>query len=312
METEVEDQKSNKGCLALIGAGGMLAHMVRQVTPDFFRIVPFDLPGFDLTDRDEVLRTLGMVKPGIILNCAAYTNVDGCEENEELAFQVNGKGPAYLAEAARENDSTLVHISTDYVFDGTKKENYVEEDPPNPISVYGRSKLAGEMAISESGLKEFFIVRTSWLYGPRGKNFVEAIIHLAREQEEVRVVSDQFGSPTYTLDLAKAIFALLGHELCHRSPFQRQIHYGIYNFANEGSCSWHEFAEEIVAQIKTRGEEVRVNRVVPIRTEDYPFRARRPANSVFSKEKYCLATGLDIPHWRTSLKRYLSERSEGE
>lgn len=295
------------GRVALIGANGMLAGMVRRLAPPEYELLPFDLPQFDLSDRELVLKTLGAVAPQVIINCAAYTNVDGCETNEELATRVNGDGPGYLAEAAREIDADLVHISTDYVFDGRKKEPYAEEDAPNPLSAYGRSKLRGERAILESGLKSFFIVRTSWLYGPGGKNFVETIIRLAQEREELRIVADQVGSPTYTADLARAIFRLLGLESPHAS---RLTPYGIYHFANEGACSWHEFGEEIVAQLIRLGAPVKVQRILPIRTDQYPLPAMRPANSVFSKEKYRRATGADIPQWRESLNTYFQIRED--
>jgi dTDP-4-dehydrorhamnose reductase len=189
-----------------------------------------------------------------------------------------------------------VHISTDYVFDGRKGEPYREDDPPNPLSAYGRSKLAGEQAILKSGLESHFIIRTSWLYGPGGKNFVETIVRLAQEHEELRIVADQFGSPTFTLDLAQAIFRLLPTGA-----------FGVYHFADEGCCSWHEFAEAIVARLAQSGGSVKVRRVVPIRTEDYPLPAPRPANSVFSKDRYRQVTGAAIPGWSESLGLYFRQ-----
>jgi len=167
--------------LALVGASGMLAGMVQRLAPKNYDIAPLDLPDFDLADRVGVLSAMEKIRPDVIVNCAAYTNVDGCESNEEVALLVNGAGAGYLAEVAKELDATLVHISTDYVFDGTKKSPYAEEDTVNPKSAYGRTKLQGERAILESGLEKFFIVRTSWLYGPRGKNFVETILRLGEE-----------------------------------------------------------------------------------------------------------------------------------
>lgn len=282
--------------LALIGANGMLAGMVRQLAPSTCEILPFDLPGFDLTDRQQVGQVLGAAKPQVIVNCAAYTNVDGCETNEALAMRVNGDGPGYLADAARETGATLVHISTDYVFDGRKGEPYREDDPPNPLSVYGRSKLRGEQAILRSGLERYFIIRTSWLYGPGGKNFVETIARLAQEREELRVVADQFGSPTFTFDLAQAIFRLLATGA-----------YGIYHFADEGCCSWHGFAEAIVDRLAQSGAPVKARRVVPIRTDEYPLPAARPVNSVFAKDRYRQVTGAPIPAWPESLGLYFRQ-----
>jgi dTDP-4-dehydrorhamnose reductase len=252
----------------------------------------------------------------VIVNCAAYTNVDGCETNEETALLVNGRGPGHLAEAAKEFGATLVHVSTDYVFDGTKYSPYTEEDVTNPQSAYGRSKLLGEKAILESGLDKFFIVRTSWLYGPGGKNFVETIARLAKEREELRIVDDQVGSPTFTDDLARAIFNRL--ELGASPSFAKASAgrpvpppglYGIYHFADEGECSWYEFAEAIVAHLLRAGTPLQMKRILPIATHEYPLPAVRPVYSVFSKEKYRRATGATVPHWRESLEVYFRTRN---
>lgn len=283
--------------LVLVGSGGMLAGMVRSLAPNSCDIVPLDLPDFDLTDRRSVISAMELLRPEVIVNCAAYTNVDGCETNEEVALQVNAFGPGFLAEAAIMVDATLVHVSTDYVFDGQKNSPYIEEDPVNPQSVYGRTKLAGEKSILESGLKNFFIVRTSWLYGPGGKNFVETILRLAQEREELRVVADQVGNPTYTGDLAEAIFRLLA-----------DASFGIYHVSNRGTCSWYEFACEIVTEFVRRGGQVKVKKIVPIATEEYPLPATRPAYSVLSKDKYEAAVGVALPTWQISLSRYFDFR----
>lgn len=295
---------SVKNRLVLVGANGMLASMVRKVADDLWDVCPLDLPAFDMTDPAVVDDTLSRLQPQVIVNCAAYTNVDGCESEEPLATKVNGEGPGSLARAAKRLGATLVHISTDYVFDGRKTEPYVEGDATGPQSAYGRSKLAGELAIQESGLEKYFIVRTSWLYGPGGKNFVETIIRLAREREDLGIVADQVGSPTYTGDLAHAIFNLLGAEALHASG-----RYGIYHFSGEGQCSWHEFAQEIISLAKGRGEKLKVKAVRPIATEEYPLPAARPAYSVFSKDKIKRVTGMDVPHWRDSLAVYMDSRS---
>ena len=359
--------------LALIGALGMLAREVRERAERAgYSVVPYDLPGFDLTNGDQVLAEMERVRPEVIINCAAYTNVDGAETEEALATRVNGLGPGYLAEAAMAVGAVLVQISTDYVFDGCKSSPYLETDPVGPLSAYGRSKLAGEQAILASELERYFIVRTSWLYGPGGKNFVETIMRLAREREELRIVADQVGSPTYTGDLAEAIFRLLeiarDEEAVMKEPLRRgrdeeavtmgplrrsrdevavtmdplrrcrdevavtmdplrrcrdeenvtrhgffitsssSRSFGIYHFSNSGQCSWYEFASEIVAQLQRRGEALKVKRVVPIRTEEYPLPAPRPAYSIFSKEKYRLATGAEVPGWQDSLARYLNSK----
>lgn len=287
--------------LALIGGNGMLARKVRELAPSQYEVVGFDLPEFDLTDRAQVLAEMARLQPEVIINCAAFTNVDGCETQEELANRVNGAGPGYLAEAAQMVGAVLVHISTDYVFAGDKGSPYLETDPTGPLSAYGRSKLAGEEAIAASGLRRYFILRTSWLYGPGGKNFVETMLRLAAERDELRIVADQVGSPTYTGDLTQAIYHLL-------AGMERSGSYGLYHFSNLGETSWHGFAEEIVTQARHQGELLRVERVMPITTSDYPLPAPRPAYSVFSKAKYLAATGASIPDWRESISVYLRER----
>lgn len=285
--------------LALIGANGMLARKVRELAPVHFAVHGFDLPEFDLADECLVRSTLSVLQPAVIVNCAAYTDVDGCESASADAFRVNGEGPGVLARVARELGATLVHISTDYVFSGGGHTPYRETDPPDPRSVYGRSKLAGEEAIVASGLQRYFILRTSWLYGPGGKNFVETILRLAEEREELRVIADQVGTPTYTGDLATAIFNLL--ELEGRGE---AVPYGFYHFSNQGHCSWHSFAEAIVLLGRSCGLELKARRVTPITTAEYPLPAPRPAFSIFNKGRYLAATGKPIPAWQESLERY--------
>jgi dTDP-4-dehydrorhamnose reductase len=293
---------------ALIGAKGMLARMVQAAAPSNLLIQGFKRPEFDLTDADQVRRAMEEFRPRVIINCCAYTQVDRCENEEELATRVNGQGPGYLAAVARELDATLVHVSSDYVFPGSANRPYRENDVTGPVSAYGRSKLKGELAIRESGLEKYFIVRTSWLYGPWGKNFVESILRLAAEREELRIVADQVGRPTYTGDLAEAIFRLLDLEAPTAAPPVSQSLYGIYHFANQGQCSWHEFACEIVRMARQKGLPVKASRIEPIKSEQYPLPAKRPAYSVFDTGKYQRATGASIPSWLESLKTYFESR----
>lgn len=289
----------------LVGAKGMLAQMVARCAPPEYQIVPLDLPEFDLTDVALVEQTFQAEMPEIVINCAAFTQVDACETEEALAIRVNGDGPGHLARAALGIDATLVHISTDYVFDGLATTPYSETDPTAPQSAYGRSKLLGEEAIRQSGLEKYFIVRTSWLYGPGGKNFVETILRLAAERDELRVVADQVGGPTFTGDLAQGLFNLLARK---RTPQAANGLYGIYHFANSGQCSWHDFACEILAIAQERGLPTKAERIVAIRTEDYPLPARRPAYSVFNSKKYQSVTGASIPGWQVSLRTYFDIR----
>ena len=287
--------------VALLGANGMLAKMVRQRAPENYTFHLFDLPEFDVTDRAQVSETFARIKPDVVINCAAYTNVDGAETEKGLAMLVNGTAVGYLAEAASNIDATFVHISTDYVFDGMKLEPYNESDTCHPQSVYGQSKLLGEQSVDATGLTKYLIVRTSWLYGPGGDNFVETILRLAKEQEQLSIIDDQVGSPTYTADLADAIFNLLGLD---SSPW------GVYHFANEGECSWYEFACAIIEEANLQGIELKVRQIEPIPTEAYPLPAKRPGNSVFDKTKYRLLTKAAIPEWRDSLNSYFSARSQ--
>lgn len=276
----------------------MLAREMAAAASLNYQITAVDLPDFDMSDRRRVLAFVDAMKPGLIINCAAYTNVDGCENEQDLAEQVNGDAVGYLGEAAEKVGAVLVHISTDYVFDGSKSTPYTEEDSTNPQSAYGRSKLFGEQALLSSGLSRFYIVRTSWLYGPGGQNFVETIIRLSKERPELGIVADQIGSPTYTADLAAAILDLIDTS----SP------YGIYHYSNQGQCSWYEFSVKIVELARARGEFLKVETIKPIRTEDYPLPAERPKYSVFSKEKYQNATGRLVPSWEESLARYFELR----
>lgn len=298
-------QQSKPVRIALIGAGGMLAGAVKAAAPASTEVVGLDLPEFDLTRSDASGQLLAL-HPDILINCAAFTQVDRCEEEEETALRINGTAVGLLADAAKRLDATLVHISTDYVFAGDKGAPYVETDAPRPLSAYGRTKLAGEQALTTSGLQRYYLLRTSWLYGSGGPNFVETILRLAGERKQLRIVDDQIGSPTLTLDLATAIFRLLAID----DPAARAA-CGLYHFANRGQCSWYEFACAIVDTARQSGMALAVEEIVPITTADYPLPAARPACSVLATDKYRRATGADIPGWRESLTAYFMARGQG-
>jgi dTDP-4-dehydrorhamnose reductase len=243
----------------------------------------------DITNEEGVLAFISKVKPDVILHCAAYTNVDAAEENEDAAYQVNAAGTENLAKAAKLNGSKVMYISTDYVFDGTANEPYEVDEPTQPLGAYGRTKLAGEQLLQKH-LDEFFIVRTAWVFGVYGNNFVKTMIRLGKERGEVGVVHDQVGSPTYTVDLAKFMVELMETDK-----------YGIYHATNSGVCSWYEFAVEIFKQANMN---VTVN---PLTSDQFPRPAARPKYSVLSK-KMIEQQGLKpLRDWKEALAAYLAE-----
>ncbi len=235
-----------------------------------------------------------------IVNCAAYTAVDRAEDEEAAARALNAEGPENLGRLARRIGARVLHISTDYVFDGSGSRPYREDDPVAPLGAYGRTKAEGEARL-RAVAPESIIVRTAWLYGRHGPNFVATMLRLMREREELGVVADHVGSPTWARDLAKALVVILGAE---RAPE------GIYHYTNEGVTSWHGFAQAIEAEARARGLLPRPCRVLPITTAAYPTKARRPAYSVLSKEKSKAVFGLAIPVWEESLARHLAELAE--
>lgn len=270
----------------IIGAKGMLGH---ELAKTFLGWKPFlwDMDEIDITDEAQVNEKIGDLAPELIINAAAYTNVDACETNEAVATKVNGEAVGYLANVAAKLGATLVHYSTDYVFDGTKKEGYGESDTPNPINAYGRSKLAGEVAIQNVKLLNCYIVRTAWLYGLHGKNFVETMLSLADKGGQIKVVDDQVGSPTYAVDLAKAT----------RELVESKKPAGIYHRTNSGQTSWHGFAQEIFTIFK---KEVNLS---PCASSEYPLPAKRPAYSVLRNTKL-----PEMRSWQEGLRAYAQER----
>ncbi len=254
-----------------------------------------DVEELDITNLDQVKNILNKEKPEIIINVAAYTDVDGCETNRELAYNVNAIGPKNLAIAANEFNVKLLHISTDYVFDGINSKPYKEEDKTGPNSYYGETKLQAELFIDEN-MNNYFIIRTAWLYGFNGKNFVKTMLQLAKNHDEITVVNDQHGSPTFTKDLAIAICELI-----------KTDKYGIYHVTNGGNCTWYEFAKKIfeIANIGIK--------VMPVTTEEYPTPAKRPSYSVLSNEKWKKSGFVAMESYENALKTYMKlELNEGK
>ena len=272
------------------GAGGMLGGDVTdELVGRDHEVYALARANLDITDPADVEDALREIRPDVVVNCAAWTDVDGAEANERAAMAVNDTGAGLLARAARDRGASIVQISSDYVFDGAKRTPYVESDMPNALSAYGRSKQAGETSVAVANPRHW-IVRTSWLYGVRGGNFVETMLRLASEQPEVLVVSDQVGSPTYTRHLATAIADLI----------EGRLPYGIYHLAAAGSCSWYEFAQEIFDLTDTEC------RVMAATTEMLARPAPRPAYSVLGTEHDDAPV---LPDWREGLRAYLAERA---
>jgi dTDP-4-dehydrorhamnose reductase len=272
----------------IVGAGGMVGHDLRdELTSRGETVVALTKSDLDITNSRAVSHLVREHRPAVIVNCAAYTKVDQAEQEESVANAINGSAVELLAAAANEVDALLLHISTDFVFDGSKQTPYDVTDPTAPLSAYGRSKLLGELAATHA--KRYAIVRTAWLFGTHGPNFVEAIRNQIRKgTNPLRVVHDQRGRPTYTPHLAAALvrIALSGHT-------------GIFHYADAGECTWFDFAKAIVEESGASTE------VIPVTTDEFPRPAKRPAYSVLSTERYERVTGVTPAEWREGLNEYL-------
>lgn len=279
--------------ILVTGAEGQLGRSLRRASAGATDSYLFtDVAELDITDREVVCGYIADNKIDIIINCAAYTDVERAESEEARAYLLNATAVGYLAEAARTNDALLIHISTDYVFMGGCCAMLTEESHPQPLNAYGRTKLAGEEAVRASGC-HYMILRTAWLYSEFGKNFVRTMLRLTSEREEIRVVSDQLGTPTYAGDLAEALVGIIS---------KRNFREGTYHYTNLGECSWWQFAKEIA---RLAGHDN--CRVIPCTTEEYPSKARRPMNAVLDKSKFVRTFDIEIPEWRESLKKCIDE-----
>jgi len=256
----------------------------------------------DFTDSETVDAWMARERPKWIVNCAAYTAVDQAEDEQALAHKLNARGPANLAAAAGPYGASLLHISTDYVFNGDLDRPYREDDITDPQSAYGRTKLAGEQALQDA-LEQHVILRTAWLYGHRGRNFVETMLRLMAERPELAIVDDQLGSPTNAADLAEAITKIVSHP---------EPTYGTYHFSGAGECTWYGFATEIYRQGRELGMITSECVLQPVTSDQFPQKAKRPSNSRLSKEKIGADYGIVPPQWEQSLKRYLTERTNRE
>lgn len=271
--------------ILLLGKTGLLGKAMLSVFQGHHEIIGLSHTECDITDKKSIDSAVKFHKPALIINTTGYTSVDRAEDEKERAFSVNAEGVLNLCKILAPEKIPLVHFSTDYVFDGTKSEGYIESDSPSPISVYGASKAAAEHEILKN-LKSYYLVRTAWLYGPGGKNFVDTMLTLAEEEKPLKIVNDQIGNPTYTFDLAQAVLRLLDGKA-----------YGIYHIVNEGDCSWYEFACEIFRELGVPQE------IIPITSEALNRKAKRP--------KYSMLRNTKLHHlrpWREALTSYLQEK----
>jgi dTDP-4-dehydrorhamnose reductase len=297
--------------ILLTGVTGQVGWELRQTLMPLGEIIPVGRSAnkaalqMDLTQPDSIRRTLREVKPHLIVNAAAYTAVDRAESEPEIAMAVNGIAPGLMAEEAKLLGAAIVHYSTDYVFDGTKPTPYTELDSPNPQNTYGKTKLAGEQAIQAVGVPHL-ILRTSWVYGLRGKNFLLTMLRLAQELEELRVVNDQVGSPTWSRAIAEATAQILSQATQSLSGFLSSKS-GVYHLSATGQTNWYSFAEAILEQAPQHGKQ-KMQRLMSITSEQYPTPARRPAYSLLDCHKLSNSFGLALPDWQRTLQIVLESR----
>lgn len=285
--------------ILLIGKNGQVGSELNQTLNNIGELISLDRTKIDLSNNQNIIDTIQEIKPNIIVNAAAYTAVDKAESNYELAYQINSIATQILAEESTKIKAKLIHISTDYVFDGNKNTPYLEQDNTNPISVYGETKLAGENAIIANH-NNYIILRTAWVYGIFGKgNFVKTMLKLGQEREQLKVVIDQVGCPTYAYDIAKIIADLITLFKDKKNLAQ------IYHFTNSGAISWYDFAVTIFEEAKKLNYDLKIKEVIPITSDEYPTPAKRPAYSVLNNQKISKKLGYYPFYWRNSLREML-------
>jgi len=291
-----EWMRNNK--ILIFGRVGQVGWELRHKLACLGQVFTVEYPEVDFTNPDSIRAAVRAVEPSVIVNAAAYTAVDKAETESERAMAINATGPAVLAEEAKRLGGLLIHYSTDYVFDGSKQSPWVETDIPNPLNVYGKSKLAGDEAIQASGC-EYLIFRTSWVYGARGQNFLLTMLRLAGERAELRIVDDQIGSPTSSECIAQATADVLAQVLAP-GGCGIQGRSGVYNLTSSGESSWFGFTKAILTQAAARWESP-LPQLIPIASAEYPTPAKRPMNSRLSCERLEDTFGVSLPHWEQSL-----------
>jgi dTDP-4-dehydrorhamnose reductase len=288
----------------LAGRNGQVGWELQRALAPLGELVALDRAGMDLSDPDSIHRAIADARPAVIVNAAAYTAVDKAESEPAAAMQANGVAPGIIAEEAARSGALVVHYSTDYVFDGRGDAPYREDDPPAPLNVYGRTKLAGEEAVRAAGAP-YLIFRTSWVYSARGSNFLRTMLRLAGERSELKIVDDQVGAPTWARSIAEITAAALGAGGTGPGPARERS--GVYHLAAAGAVSWCGFARAIFDSARARRADFKVPAVIPIPTSQYPLPARRPRNSRLDTAKLKAAFNLEPPEWEAMLERCMEE-----
>ena len=291
--------------LAVTGKNGQVVSALQALASDELEIVALGRPEVDLAQRETVLKALREVKPDVVVSAAAYTAVDKAESEQDVAFAVNRDGARAVAQSARDLGIPIIHLSTDYVFDGTKATPYVENDPTGPTSIYGRSKLEGEQAVSEA-TGNYAILRTAWIYSEYGNNFVKTMLRLSESRDEINVVADQFGCPTSANDIATAIVAI-ARKLLDDSSIRLR---GVFHLSGTGETNWANFAKQIFAFSEENGGKSMI--VNDITTAQYPTPARRPANSRLDCSKLEAVYGIRLPNWETSTRAVVTALAQSK
>jgi dTDP-4-dehydrorhamnose reductase len=282
--------------ILLTGKNGQVGYELERSLQGLGEIIALDREQMNLADLIQVRDVIRTIKPDLIVNAAAYTSVDKAESEPELAMRINGEAPAVMAEEARKLGAVMIHFSTDYVFDGTKTAPYTEDDIAHPLNIYGASKLAGERAIAANGIP-YLILRTSWIYGMRGKNFLRTVMQHAKEKSELHVVNDQYGAPTWSRTVAETTAHIIAQSATSKTINWWQEKTGIYHLAARGQTTWYGFAKAIL----DNSLDYRNLSVLPIALEDYPLLATRPRNSVMSCERFT-RTFCELPEWQDGLR----------
>jgi dTDP-4-dehydrorhamnose reductase len=298
--------------ILLIGGAGQVGQELQKTLKSIAQVTCVCREELDLTESDQIRQLIQTVQPNVIVNAAAYTAVDKAESELDLAKTINAEAPTVMAEAAQQVGASLIHISTDYVFDGCKNTPYTELDPPNPIGAYGRSKLLGELGIQQVSDRHpsfrYAILRTAWVYGSQGKgNFVKTMLRLGADREVIKVVADQVGTPTWAADIAQSIAVLAPHFGESWVEVEAIAPSGIYHFTNSGITSWYDFAVAIFEEAEALGFPLKVQQVMPITTLEYPTPTQRPAYSALACQKISAILQAPPQQWRQSLRQMLSE-----